>query len=76
MTEHMIFSLMAFGPVILACVGVFLLVARWFAERDERKNHTAVQAKLHKRVTAAGILLILPGAILLVAKLAVMLRPR
>ena len=76
MNEHMIFQLMAFGPVLLACIGGLLLAARWFAERDERKRGAEVNAGLHKHVTAVGILLMLPGVLLLAAKLIITLRPR
>ena len=74
MTEHTAFFLTAFGPGFLAAVGMFLLAARWFAEKDERKNNVPVNSKAHKRVSAVGFLLLVPFLFQMIAMLIVKLR--
>ena len=76
MKEHDIFYLMAFGPAILACGGVLLLLLRWYAKKDERKHGVPENVKAHKRVKTAGILLLIPFLCWLAARAQVMLRPR
>ena len=74
MSEHTAFFVMAFGPGFLAALGVLLLVARWYAERDERKSNASVNLKVHKRVTAAGILLLIPFLFQMIALIIVKLK--
>ena len=74
MTEYTAFFLMAFGPGFLAAAGIFLLAARRFAEKNERKNNVPVNAKVHRWVSTVGGLLLLPFLFQMIAMLVVKLR--